>query len=205
MGGRHASHLLQLLLLPLAIVISKDALPGAAPHALFMEERQDHDARQVPHACPEETARAALVALEAPEPHGLVDEPGVDGQAGCREGPLRHAGGAEAQAQRDEDDAVAERDARVARGVGPREHAEARGLVLVADGPAEGHEVRELPGEQEAGEQPAADGGSVAGKEEFAPRAVVGGCLARGRRPSHQGRDASYQGADPGVECGDGL
>lgn len=77
----------------------------------------------MPYARPEETARAALVAFKTPELYGLVDEPYVDGETGCRKGPFCYAGGAEAETYGEEGDAVAEGDAGVACRIGPGEHA----------------------------------------------------------------------------------
>lgn len=157
----------------------------------------------MPHARPEEAPRAALVAVVLPEAHRLTREPQVDGQAGRGKGPLGHAGGAERHADGDEDEAVAQGHARVARRVGPREHAQARGLVLLADGPAQGHEVGKLPCEEQGGEQPAAYRGAVAREKQFLPGAVLGGGLAGRGGPPHQRGDASHESTDPGVKSRD--
>lgn len=112
-----------------------------------MQQRQDHHDGQVPHARPKQAPRAALVALVAVEGDRFADQPQVNGQARHRKSPIGDAGRAEPDAERDEDEAVAKGHTGVARGVGPAEHAQAGGFVVLADGPAEGHEVRELPGE----------------------------------------------------------
>ena len=66
-------------------------------------------------------------------------------------------------------------------------------------------EMRELPREQEAREQPTPD--TVLGEEHLAPgaRACARGALARGGGPAHERGDAAHEGADPGVEHGEAL
>lgn len=159
----------------------------------------------MPDTGPEQPARAATMPIQPPKLDRLAYEPQVDWQARHGKRPLRHAGGAQRDAERDKHQAVAERDAGVALRVCPREHAQARSLVLLADAPAQSVEVRELPREEQAREKPAAEGGAVGGEEELTPGAVAGGRLAGGGGPAHERGDATDHGADPSVECRDAL
>ncbi|KAF1736941.1 hypothetical protein CRV24_002554 [Beauveria bassiana] len=206
--GRHASHLLELFLFPEALFacrVAKEAAPRPAPHVLLLQHRQHEHGGQMPDARPKEASGAALVAVVLPETHRLAREPEIHGQASHRKGPFGDARGAQGNANRDKDEAVSQGHARVARRVGPGEHAQACGLVLVANGPAQSHEVRELPGKEQARQQPAADGRAVTGKKQLLPGAILGGGFTSCRRPAHQRRDAADKGADPGIESRNAL
>ena len=151
----------------------------------------------MPHGGPEEAAGAAASAAQAPEAVGGVQKPEVDGGADGGKGPFGDAGGAQGDADGREEDAVAQGHAGVARRVGPGEHTVAGGAVLVADGPRQRHEVRELPGKQKPGHQPAAH--ALLAEEKLAPVAGARGALPGRRRPPHQRRDGAHDGARPRV------
>jgi len=120
----------------------------------------------VDEAEPEELARGLRTGVPL-EPDRQVDEVEVDGQRVDGEVPGGEVeGGREVAAEEGERQRVVEggggADARVEDG----HHAVAGARVLLADVPAERVEVRELPGEEEAGEEQASlNRGKTAGSK----------------------------------------
>ena len=61
--------------------------------------------------------------------------------------------------------------------------------------------MRELPGEEQTRQQPAADGAAVRAEQELVPGSVVGCVLSRRGGPAHQRGDPAHHGTHPRVGC----
>lgn len=190
----------QLVLIDVPVPKQTSVQPLAQP--LLLRHSQHHDNGEMPHAGPKQAPRGALVAVVLPELPRLVGHPAIDHARRGDVTRVRDACETEADAHREHEQSVSQRDAAVARRVDPRQHAVSRGAVLVADAPGQGVEVRKLPCEEQRSAQPASRA-SLA-KQQLRPCPVVG-VLARRGGPAHQRRQAADHSTNPRVEHGNAF
>lgn len=122
------------------------------------------------------------------EPEAEVGDIQVDGQGDGGEGPRGDVQQGGCRAQSDQGQAVAQGDAPAQGGVGDRHHAVAPSGVVLAEAPAQGVEMRELPGVEDSSQ-----------KKCSSIQAASGCC------PAHDGWDGPDNSPDPRVGNADPL
>lgn len=211
------------LILPeliLLIFLPHDPPPHTLPEPLLLRHSKHQHQWKMPHTSPEQRPRRLgrlrrLTATGSPEPPRLPHHPGIDHRTRDQEPVIRHPYGREPGADGEHQHRITKRDAGIQTWTEGDGHLVPCVEVFVPDGVGEGVEVRELPREEQCGQEPATC--SLGRQQQCCGfRAEVLECRGgKGRGggeivppccgPAHQRRDGAYDGAGPGVEDGEAF
>lgn len=150
-------------------------------------EHEQQQQRQVPQAAEEQSPRAPAVCVHI-EAEAEVGDVRVDGKGHEGEGPRGDVQDRGCCGQHEQGQAVAQRHAPAQARMGDRHHAVAAPGVVFTEAPAEGVEMRKLPGVEDSSQEKCT---SIE--------------AARGRCPAHDRRDGPNHGSDPCVDNADPL